>query len=467
MTGCKGRGKQNTTMMIIGILICSSTVKSSLPVVQSTLGPIRGIRTGSTEAFLGIPYARAPIGDRRFLPAEPVEPWHGQTLEAKTWSKACIQSLYSNYPDLYSEDCLFINIFRPTGVKRGDNLSTMFFIHGGSFTGGSGGSPLFNGSLPVFNGSSLAADGNVIVCTINYRVGPLGFFVSEELPGVSGGANGGLNGILDQITALRFVQSQIFAFGGDPDSITVFGESAGALSVGVLSVSPVVKQGDLIRRAIIESGSPLGKFWRLGNASEGYLTSQKLMSSLGVQTLAEMRKLPAASLSTWDPAIQHNRHAWIDGHVIPENTTVRQLYKRGQINVDELIIGANTKDGLSVFFPSLLPVHADNDTVAYERALRTYWGGNWFQFPEATIAQIAQAYPLGAFNGDAISAFAQTDGDFNVVCPSLLVNKCTKLNLVRDKNFLQRHPTHSHHTFGFESHTIPHSLTQPARSSGT
>ena len=408
---------------MIGIVFYSSAIKTSLPMVQSTLGPIRGIRTGSTEAFLGIPYARAPIGDRRFLPAEPVEPWHGQTLDAKTWSKACVQSLYGNYPDLFSEDCLYINIFRPTGVKRGDNLSTMFFIHGGSFTGGSGGSPLFNGSMPVFNGSTLAADGNVIVCTINYRVGPLGFFVSEELPGVSGGGNGGLNGILDQITALRFVRSEIFAFGGDPDSVTIFGESAGALSVGVLSVSPVVERGGLVRRAIIESGSPLGKFWRLGNASEGYSTSRQLMNSLGVNTLTEMQKLPAGSLSTWDPAIQHNRHAWIDGRVIPENATLRQLYQRGQINVNELVIGANTKDGLAVFYPDLLPVNADNNTIAYEKALRTYWGGIWFQFPAATIDKIVQAYPLGAFGGDAISVFAQTDGDFNVVCPSLLVNE--------------------------------------------
>ena len=215
----------------------------------TTSGRVRGESGAQGVAFKGIPFAAPPVGDRRFRPPQPAEAWNG-VRDATTFGPICPQmqlgtaggvlaALGSGEP--MDEDCLFLNVWTPAvdDAKR----PSMVFIHGGAFRGGSG-------STSMYDGSAFARDGVVLV-TLNYRLHALGFLA---LDGLFGGAEGTGNlGILDQIAALRWVRDNIAAFGGDPDNVTIFGESAGAMSVGTLLGTP--SASGLFHRAILESGA--------------------------------------------------------------------------------------------------------------------------------------------------------------------------------------------------------------------
>jgi len=218
--------------------------------VRTTAGVVRGTATSSGLAFKGIPFAAPPTGENRFRPPLPATPWEG-VRDASEYGPICPQlqlgdtggvlaALGSGEP--MDEDCLFLNVWTP-GIDAGAKRPTMVFIHGGAFRGGSG-------STAMYDGTAFARDGVVLV-TINYRLHALGFLALDEL--FDGAEGTGNLGILDQIAALRWVRDNIAAFGGDPDNVTIFGESAGAMSVGTLLGTPSA-QG-LFHRAILESGA--------------------------------------------------------------------------------------------------------------------------------------------------------------------------------------------------------------------
>jgi para-nitrobenzyl esterase len=212
-------------------------------------GRVRGIDNESSVVFKGIPFAAPPTGERRFQPPQPAEPWAG-VRECTRFGAICPQFRLSGGGGVNScfeadepmdEDCLFLNVWTPAvdDARR----PTMVFIPGGAFRSGSG-------SAPAYDGTAFARDGVVLV-TLNYRVHALGFLA---LDGLFDGAEGTGNlGILDQIAALQWVRENIAAFGGDPDNVTVFGESAGAMSIGTLLATPAAH--GLFRRAILESGA--------------------------------------------------------------------------------------------------------------------------------------------------------------------------------------------------------------------
>ena len=223
------------------------------PTVATALGQIVGRTIGATDTFLGIPYAVAPVGGRRFLPAELwTASFAGGALDASEFGPPCHQSPAKPEPFEHpqtaptvprtSEDCLHLNVYRPARPVP-PLLPVMVWIHGGGFCSGAG-------STKWFNGSALAARGQLVV-TLNYRLGPLGFLASSELLRATG-ATGGLNGVRDQLTALRWLQSHVGAFGGDPARVTIFGESSGGLSVCVLNASP--EANGLFQSEIISSG---------------------------------------------------------------------------------------------------------------------------------------------------------------------------------------------------------------------
>ena len=217
--------------------------------VQTNLGAVRGFSQDGLDMFLGIPYAVPPVGSLRFKSPVAHEPWQ-KTFNAYEFGAFCPQAydpvvIHDPNEELNNEDCLYLNIWKPSDSQ--EKRAVMVYIHGGGFVGGSSKEDLYNGSV-------IAKEGDVIVVTMNYRVGILGFFDFSAIGGAAyaGSADAGIE---DQILAMRWVKDNIAAFGGDPQNITVFGESAGGASV--LSLLGTEHPQNLFQRAIVMSGSPL------------------------------------------------------------------------------------------------------------------------------------------------------------------------------------------------------------------
>ncbi len=237
------------------------------------------------RVFRGIPYAAAPVGPNRWRAPQPVAAWHG-VRAAKEFSPRCTQGSFDRPnappPPPTSEDCLYLNVWT-AAASPDERRPVMFWIYGGAYLGGAG-------SEPRYGGEQLARKGAVVV-TINYRLGSLGFFAHPALSRESDRRVSGNYGMLDAIAALHWVQRNIKAFGGDPDNVTIFGESAGANMTSALVGSPVAK--DLFRHAIAQSGAWMG----LGMAPMATLTraeqaGAKALADSGA-TLAQLRAMPA------------------------------------------------------------------------------------------------------------------------------------------------------------------------------
>jgi para-nitrobenzyl esterase len=222
-------------------------------VVRVAGGELRGASEASVRSFLGVPFSRPPVGSLRFRPPQPVEGWAG-VRDARHFGPAAMQvrTILETARGLtgpLSEDCLTLNVWTPDEARIAGPLPVLVWIHGGSFVNGSG-------SVPWYDGTALAAHGDVVVVTINYRLGPFGFLDLADIGG-GGYAGAGNAGLLDQITALRWVRDNIAAFGGDPHVVCIVGESAGAMSVGTLLATEAAK--GLFHRAILQSGAPLAQ----------------------------------------------------------------------------------------------------------------------------------------------------------------------------------------------------------------
>jgi len=217
------------------------------PRVKTANGSLEGTTEASgIRAYRGIPFAQPPIDELRWQPPQPVVAW-SQPLDATKFGAACPQPedrFFNLTPPVQDEACLFLNVWAPKNAKA---LPVMVWIHGGSNRMGAG-------SLPIYDGTRLAQRGVVLV-TLNYRVGYLGFFAHDALDAEKNGGNFGLQ---DQIAALKWVQANIAAFGGDPARVTVFGESAGAGSILALAGMPAAR--GLFARAIVQSAAPRGAF---------------------------------------------------------------------------------------------------------------------------------------------------------------------------------------------------------------
>jgi para-nitrobenzyl esterase len=313
---------------------------SSAPQVKTGSGIVEGKKNGAVDVFLGIPYAAPPMGDLRWKPPVPSKKWTG-VRKATEFGSHCMQGNVfgdMNFRDAGgSEDCLFLNIWVPAKMSE-SKLPVMVWIHGGGFVAGSS-------SEPRQDGTNLAQQG-VIVVSMNYRLGVFGFFVHPELAKESGHNAAGNYGLLDQVAALRWVRDNVAAFGGDPGNVTIFGESAGSYSVSALMASPLAK--GLFQKAIGESG---GAGERPDpEAAEKFREEKDLKlarSILGVQTLAELRAVPAEKLlnAFFKPGGENNFAFGpdVDGHFLPEPTPA--IFAAGKQNYVPLLAGWNHDEG--------------------------------------------------------------------------------------------------------------------------
>ena len=277
-----------------GVLSCLA-LSAQTPVLTVEGGEVIGVPSGTPNVciYKGIPYAAPPVGDLRWKQPQPVKPWKG-IRQCDTFGAASLQGdqtpgsfywkeFYQGGAPKRSEDCLYLNVWTPAAGKPEAKLPVIFWIHGGAYMGG-------YGHEIEFSGDAYAKKG-VILVTINYRLGMCGFLAHPLLTAENDGKGSGNYGLFDQLAALKWVKRNISAFGGNPDNITVMGQSAGAGSVQALISSPLTKE--LIQRAIIQSGGGLGGIISAKSLKEAEQQGSDMWEAVGVSTLKEMRAYPA------------------------------------------------------------------------------------------------------------------------------------------------------------------------------
>jgi para-nitrobenzyl esterase len=333
-------------LLLIALPVGTFADEKKPDVIQIDSGPISGKAEDGGRVFLGIPYAAPPVGELRWKPPQAVSSWT-QVKNVTAFSPACPQPKQQD-DGKFSEDCLYLNVWT-TAKKPDERLPVMVWIHGGAFNFGSA-------SQPEYNGKNLARQG-VVVVTINYRIGPLGFLVHPLLSKESAHNASGNYGLLDQIAALKWVQKNIAAFGGNPDRVTIFGQSAGSRSVSLLMISPL--STGLFHRAIAQSGGPIIGSEYLSPAFNGNMANvskmgQKLTARLGCDkapdVLAAMR---ARSAQEWVAAADCKTDLFddealffapvFDGWVLPKNPLA--AYSGGQQHDVPIIVGSTLNEG--------------------------------------------------------------------------------------------------------------------------
>ncbi|AJP72096.1 carboxylesterase [Sphingomonas hengshuiensis] len=311
------------------------------PVVAVAGGSLAGSRAEQVEAFLGIPYAAPPTGRNRWRNPQRVARWTG-TRDARRFAADCAQQLFPGdaapLGTQPSEDCLYLNVWRPAGAAPRKKLPVMVWLHGGGFVNG-------GSSAPVYSGTAFARDG-VILVSLNYRLGRFGFFAHPALKAEGGGGNFAFR---DQIAALQWVKANIAAFGGDPANVTLFGESAGGISVHVLMTSPLAR--GLFAKAIVQSGAGRGLTdpTHIPTFAQALDAGRAFSAPLGrTVRAAQLRALPAdrviKGLNMAAMDVADYAGPMIDGRTVVEAPI--DAYRAGRGAAVPLLLGTNSMDGL-------------------------------------------------------------------------------------------------------------------------
>src|SRR5947207_1591934 len=339
-------------LLFTGVLFVVARPSAMVPdQVRVETGMLAGA-TGATQptvrVFKGIPYAAPPLAENRWRAPQPPAKWDG-VRNADAFGAPCAagapfagrggggargargdapgQAPAAAAPSrepARSEDCLYLNVWTSASSPN-DKRPVMLWIYGGGFTGGSGG-------MAWYDGENLAAKGPVIV-TINYRLGSLGFFAHPDLAKEAGHPGSGNYGMMDAIAALQWVKRNIAAFGGDPNKVTVAGESAGAIMVGALVGSPQAK--GLFTRAIAESGGWMGlTMGRMRASTDAEAAGVKAVDALGVKSMAELRAKPLDQLTGLNGS-----GLVVDGYLIPEDESL--TFQAGKQNAVDVLTGSN------------------------------------------------------------------------------------------------------------------------------
>ncbi len=327
-------------------------------VVEVDTGALAGETRDGVSAFLGIPYAAAPTGVKRWKPPEPAPAWSG-VRPATAFGPVCPQPIEpwaKGETGRQSEACLSLNVWAPATARPSAGLPVMLWIHGGGYTAGAG-------SQSTYLGQDLARRG-VVVVTINYRLGVLGFLAHPELSRESAHHTSGDYGLLDQIEALRWTRRNIARFGGDPANVTIFGESAGGGSVLLLTASPLAR--GLFSKAIVESGAALdlpADGVARPTLAQAEAAGRAFSDGLGAARLDDLRLRPVSDLLA-GPASSLSTRPIVDGVVVPTDITL--AYRAGRAGGTPLLIGWNSAEGDSL--------SQAKRTADYESAVRSAAG---------------------------------------------------------------------------------------------
>ena len=340
-------------VLLLGVTI---SAQESTPKVKTELGVIRGVYEDGVDSFKGIPFAAPPVGELRWRAPQPLSPLEGE-LDATEYGANCAQSGWGGAPGTISEgsseDCLYLNVWKPSDANTGANLPVMVWIHGGGFVGGSG-------SGAGIAGDEFAKKG-VVLITFNYRLGRLGHFAFPALSAEHPEEYKGSYAYMDQIAALQWVQKNIAAFGGNPDNVTIFGFSAGGVSVHSLVTIPDAK--GLFHKAISESGGArdgvlTGRLIQEENASPFYPVSAETIGinfakKQGIEgtdadALAKLRALPVEKIvdggqeTDGEGGPRTYSGPILDGSLVVE--TAESAYNAGRQMQIPLIIGSNSAE---------------------------------------------------------------------------------------------------------------------------
>lgn len=404
----------------LAVCFLSLAFAQPVPTVNVTGGAVRGYLAAPGAVFKAIPFASPPVGALRWREPQPVKPWRG-VRDATRYPAACVQNPIgtgvfigplarrygASFPaphwDL-SEDCLYLNVWTPEWPAK-ESRAVMFWMHGGSNRIGSG-------NEPGYAGAELAKRGVVIV-TINYRLGPLGFFAHPELTRESPHRSSGNYGLLDQIAALQWVRDNIAKFGGDPSRVTVFGESAGSVDAGMLMCSPLA--GGLFARAIMESGPVLGLAYAHSLRQAEQFGERVAKLALRAQpgdsardsSVERLRGLPAQAILAAAAAAakqEPNPEFVLDGWVL--SRTPQAVFATGTEQPVTLIIGNNGREASAFRGASAVPLAVDRGP---RKTLRISYG---------SLAPIAMAaYAIDARTGRTAAADEWLN-DALMTCPS-------------------------------------------------
>ncbi len=349
------------------------------PQVHVAAGALNGFRRGSVEAFLGVPYAAPPVGADRWRSPQPVRSWRG-TRVADHFGASCVQPPmpqgFGPWTHEYvhtgpiGEDCLYLNVWTP--VRAGRAMPVLVWIYGGAFIGGSA-------SVPIYDGARLAAHG-IVVVSFNYRLGALGFFAHPALAAEAAKAHEppGNYGLQDMIAALRWVHRNIAAFGGDPSAVTIAGQSAGAISVHDLLVSPLA--AGVFERAIAESGLPTTA--PVPSLSSAEQTGEAMARRWHARTAGELRALPVgALLPAGSPMSGPRWEPIVDGQVLPAPPA--RLLGAGKSDDVPILIGITADERSATD-----PVSKRLTVPAWRAFLRASFG--------AMAPQFAKIYPANS-----------------------------------------------------------------------
>jgi para-nitrobenzyl esterase len=366
--------------------------------IKTQYGMIEGMAStdGKVRVFEGIPFAAPPVGNLRWQPPQPPAAWEG-VRKATSFGSRCMQAPI--YSDMIfrdpgpSEDCLYLNVWTPAGSASA-KLPVMVWIYGGGFAAGAS-------SESRQDGSKLAEKG-VVVVSMNYRLGVFGFFAHPELTKESPQHASGNYGLLDQAAAISWVHNNIAAFGGDPGKVTIFGESAGSISVSAQMASPLSK--NLIKRAIGESGSVFMLNAPVATLEQGEQQGAKFAAGLGATNLEALRALPATKLLD---AVQQQKaifRFWpiVDGYFFPE--APKAIYAAGKQAHVPLLAGWNTDEQPAAGFFGKEPQTIES----YRARMKTLYGQHADEmlklYPAENESQLKES--AGALASDRFIAYS-------------------------------------------------------------
>lgn len=377
--------------------------------VQTDAGALQGAASGGGTAFLGVPFAAPPTGDLRWRAPRPVTPWQG-VRAAQAFGPACMQDPRIPPAGIgnNSEDCLYLNVHVPPQAAVTSPLPVMVWIHGGAF---------INGAGSQYDGTTLAREARAVVVTVNYR---LGIFGSLALDALAGEDKAGNYALQDQQAALRWVQRNIAAFGGDARRVTIFGESAGGTSVCNQLISPSAK--GLFHRAIIQSGTcPSVQPKRAQAVAVGNAYAQTLGCAAGPGQMACLRATSAAAALAASPSIdaadaaslgQFSPH--IDGVLLPEQS--RSAIRAGRLHRVPVLLGNNADEG-TLFIALAFELQRGTPMTEAELQAMVKGGGGDSALAALAASAVLDTYSPGRYGSPNLAAAALL-GDSLFACPT-------------------------------------------------